>query len=243
MLPECHQPERSAPPVAVILRIHVSSPRRVTPYVNRLPFLVCLLAAAPAFADAGLERMLKGIEDHYNHAKTLQVLFTEEYTAEGRSRRPESGLLLLRKPGRMRWDYTAPAGKLFVSDGKTVYLYSPDAHRVERAPLKASEDMRAPLAFLLGKLDFSREFKDFQTRLEGADTVLTAFANSDKLPYAKVEMLVNPGFEIHRLVVTGTDQSVLTFTFAGEKVNPKVDDSVFRFHTPPGATEAEAETQ
>jgi len=212
--------------------------------VTRLPFLVCLLALPPvAFADAGLDRMLKGIEEHYNHAKTLQVLFTEEYTAEGRSRRPESGLLVLRKPGRMRWDYTTPAGKLFISDGKTVYLYSPDAHRVERAPLKASEDMRAPLAFLLGKLNFSREFKNFQTKPAGTDTLVTAFASSDKLPYGKVEMLVSPSFEIHRLVVTGTDQSILTFTFAGEKVNPKVDDAVFRFHMPPGATLADAEGQ
>lgn len=206
--------------------------------------MVCLLVLPPvAFADAGLDRMLKGIEDHYNRAKTLQVLFTEEYTAEGRARRPESGLLVLRKPGRMRWDYTAPAGKLFISDGKTVYLYTPDAHRVERAPLKASEDMRAPLAFLLGKLNFSREFKDFQTKPAGPDTLVTAFATSDKLPYQKVEMVVSANFEIHRLVVTGTDQSILTFTFAGEKVNPKVDDAVFRFHIPPGATLAEAEDQ
>jgi len=206
--------------------------------------VVCLLVLPPvAFADAGLDRMLKGIEDHYNRAKTLQVLFTEEYTAEGRARRPESGLLVLRKPGRMRWDYTAPAGKLFISDGKTVYLYTPDAHRVERAPLKASEDMRAPLAFLLGKLNFSREFKDFQTKPAGPDTLVTAFATSDKLPYQKVEMVVSANFEIHRLVVTGTDQSILTFTFAGEKVNPKVDDAVFRFHIPPGATLAEAEDQ
>jgi outer membrane lipoprotein carrier protein len=212
--------------------------------VTRIRLLVCLLTLAPAaFADASLDRMLKGVESHYNHAKTLQVLFTEEYTAEGRSRRPESGLLVLRKPGRMRWDYSAPAGKLFVSDGKTVYLYSPDAHRVERAPLKASEDMRAPLAFLLGKLDFSREFKDFQTKPAGADTMITAFANSDKLPYSKVEMLVSPDYVIQRLVVTGTDRSVLTFTFAGEQVNPKVDDAMFRFRMPPGATMADAEAQ
>ena len=224
--------------------MHVSRPARVTSYVTRLPFLVCLLALPPvASADTALAHMLKGIEDHYNRAKTLQVLFTEEYTAEGRSRRPESGLLVLRKPGRMRWDYTTPAGKLFVSDGKTVYLYTPDAHRVERAPLKASEDMRAPLAFLLGKLDFSREFKDFQTNPAGPDTLVTAFANSDKLPYGKVEMLVSGNSEIHRLVITGADQSVLTFTFAGEKVNPKVDDAIFRFHMPPGATLAEAEGQ
>ena len=211
--------------------------------MTRIPFVVCLAFAPVVFADGALDRTLKAVEEHYNHAKTLQVLFTEEYTAEGRTRRPEKGMLVLRKPGRMRWDYTSPVGKLFISDGKTVYLYTPEAHRVERAPLKASEDMRAPMAFLLGKLDFSRDFKDFQTKQDGGETVVTAFANSDKLPYQKVEMAVTPAFEIRRLVVTGTDQSVLTFTFAGERVNPKVDDSVFRFHMPAGATMADAEGQ
>ena len=82
--------------------------------------------------------------------------------SRGRPRKSESGELTLRKPGRMRWDYTAPAGKLFLSDGKQVYLYTPDSNRVERMPLKESDDMRAPLAFLLGKLDFAKEFRDFQ---------------------------------------------------------------------------------
>jgi outer membrane lipoprotein carrier protein len=51
----------------------------------------------------------------------------------------------------MRWDYLRPAGKLFISDGKTVYLYSASENRVEKMPLKDTEDMRAPLAFLLGQ--------------------------------------------------------------------------------------------
>jgi outer membrane lipoprotein-sorting protein len=101
--------------------------------------------------------LLKGIEQRYNHAKTLQVQYNETYTVQGQARKSETGTLTLRKPGRMRWDYSAPAGKLFLSDGKDVYLYTPDSHRVEKEPLKASDDMRAPMAFLLGKLDFSKE--------------------------------------------------------------------------------------
>ena len=66
---------------------------------------------------------------------------------------------MLRKPGKMRWDYSQPKGKLFVSDGKFLWLYTPDENRVEKMKLKESEDMRAPLAFLLGKLDFDKEFQ------------------------------------------------------------------------------------
>jgi outer membrane lipoprotein carrier protein len=187
-------------------------------------------------ANLDLNGLLKGIEQRYNRAKTLQVQFNESYTVQGRPRKSESGELTLRKPGRMRWDYTAPAGKLFVSDGKDVYLYTPDAHRVEKTKLKASEDMRAPLAFLLGKLDFAKEFRDFDLKPDGANYVVAARAKSDQLPYEKIEMLVTPDFEIHRLVINGQDQSILTFQFDQEKLNPAVNDALFKFQMPAGAT-------
>jgi len=187
-------------------------------------------------ANLDLNGLLKGIEQRYNRAKTLQVQFNESYTVQGRPRKSESGELTLRKPGRMRWDYTAPAGKLFVSDGKDVYLYTPHAHRVEKTKLKASEDMRAPLAFLLGKLDFAKEFRDFDLKPDGANYVVAAKAKSDQLPYEKIEMLVTPDYEIHRLIITSQDQSILTFQFDQEKLNPAVNDALFKFQIPPGAT-------
>ena len=130
----------------------------------------------------------------------------------------------------------APSGKLFLSDGKDVYLYTPDSHRVEKTKLKASEDMRAPLAFLLGKLDFSKEFRDFDVKPDGTNYVMTAKAKTDKLPYDKIEMLVTPEYEIRRLVVHGQDQSILTFQFDQEKLNPPVNDALFKFQLPAGAT-------
>src|ERR1700733_12076527 len=154
-------------------------------------------------AEVDLNKLLKGVEQHYNQAKTLQVHFVESYTVQGRARKSESGELTLRKPGRMRWDYTAPSGKLFVSDGKDVYLYTPDAHRVEKAKLKASDDMRTPLAFLLGKLDFAKDFRDFEMKADGANYSITARAKNDKLPYEKVQMLITPDDQIQRLVING----------------------------------------
>ncbi len=196
--------------------------------------LACLLPLQAASAD--LPTLLKGVEQRYNRAKTLQVQFIESYSVEGQPRKSESGELTLRKPGRMRWDYSAPAGKLFVSDGKDVYLFTPSTHRVEKTKLKASEDMHAPMAFLLGKLDFAKEFRDFDLKPDGANYLIAAKAKTDQLPYEKIEMLVTPDDAILRLVVTGQDQSVLTFQFSGEKVNPPVNDALFKFKMPEGAS-------
>ena len=204
--------------------------------MTRFALWVSLALLPLQAADIDLENLLKGVEQRYNRAKTLQVQFNESYSVQGRARKSESGALTLRKPGRMRWDYTTPSGKLFLSDGKDVYLYTPEAHKVEKTKLKASEDMRAPLAFLLGKLDFSKEFRDFAVKQDGPNFLIAAKAKTDQLPYTNVQMLVSPDYQIQRLVVDGQDQSILTFQFTDEKVNPPVNDALFKFQMPAGAT-------
>jgi outer membrane lipoprotein carrier protein len=197
---------------------------------------VWLLAGIALPAESNLSRTLKAVEDRYNHAQTLQIAFSEGYTAQGRSRKPETGTLFLRKPGRMRWQYSSPAGKLFLSDGKFVYLVTPDSNRVQKMKAKESEDMRAPLAFLLGRLNFEKDFRNFQTRPEGVDTWITAEPKSPDLAYTKVQFQVTPQFQIRRLQVTGQDFSTLDFQFDLEKLNPALDNKLFQFTAPPGAT-------
>jgi outer membrane lipoprotein carrier protein len=198
-----------------------------------------LVAAAVAIPSAlGVEpdinRVLKNIEKRYNSVKSLEAAFSETYRQQGRSR-TENGVLYLRKPGRMRWDYHDPAGKLFISDGKDAYFYTPDNNRAEKIKLKESEDLRAPMAFLLGKLDFSREFQQFSMKPEGENTWITAFPKSNDVPYRQVQFLTAPDARIERLIVTGQDASVLEFAFTGEKRNVPVDDAKFRFQLPAGA--------
>jgi len=190
--------------------------------------------------DAALDGLLKRVEIRYNTAKTLQVLFHEDYTPPGRAKRTESGTLVLRKPGKMRWDYDQPRGKLFVSDGKYLWLYTPLENRAERMKLKESDDMRAPLAFLLGKLDFQKEFRNVQGKSEGPDMRITAEPKTDNLPYSAVEFLVTPDQRIKVVKVTGFDHSVLEFRLDEEKVDPPLDAKLFQFQVPKGAKLVEA---
>jgi outer membrane lipoprotein carrier protein len=202
---------------------------------------VCLLAVSAFAADASLSRTLENVEKRYNKAKTLEVSFNETYKPVGRASSSESGVLKLRKPGKMRWDYTQPKGKLFVSDGKDLWLFTPSQNRVEKMKLKESDDMRAPLAFLLGKLDFSKEFRNIQTRPEGPNTRILAEPASDNLPYSAVEFVITPENRIVSVTVTGFDKSLLSFNFEGEKVDPQLSADLFKFKPPAGATVVESE--
>ncbi len=204
-------------------------------------FLLSILTAGQiAAASSETDILLKSIETRYNKAQSLKLDFSETYAGMKSPVQSEAGVLFLRKPGRMRWEYATPAGKVFISDGKEVILYNPEEQRVEKSKLKESEDMRAPLAFLLGKLDFKKEFKSFQTRIEGADSWIVAEPKSENLAYSRVEFLAAPDGEIRRVRITGQDQSKLDFAFSNEKLNAPVASSLFVFQPPPGVQVVEA---
>ena len=166
--------------------------------MNKPNVPVCAAVLALAWAIPGgaaepmdLQSTLKGVQDRYNKIQTLQVKFTENLTSRGRTR-TDSGTLYLRKKGKMRWEYAS--GTLFISDGKFIYSYYPDEHRAEKTSMKETDDMRAPLAFLLGDVDFDRDFGQYDSKPEDGGLLITALPKSDKFPYTQVTFLVGSGF-------------------------------------------------
>jgi len=199
--------------------------------------LLALVPATPSGAaeypePVNLQRTLKGVEDRYNKIQTLQVKFTENLSSRGRTR-TDSGTLYLRKKGKMRWEYAS--GQLFVSDAKFIYSYYPDEHRAEKMTMKESDDMKAPLAFLLGEVNFERDFGEYHTKQQGSDVLITALPKSDKFPYTEVTFLVAPDSTIRRLEVKLQNNDLMVFTFEGEKKNPLLTDALFEFTPPSGA--------
>lgn len=197
--------------------------------------IVLLLIPAALAAQSDLMKSLKAVEKRYNSPKTIQVAFEQTYKQPGRPPRTEGGDLYLRRPSRMRWDYKRPPGKLFLIDGSFVWYYNPANQTVEKSKLKESDDVRAPLAFLIGRLDFERDFKEFRHHAEGADRVIVAKPRSGKAPYDEVTFVITPALDIRRLVITSPDHSTTEFNFSKLVLNPPVADKLFKFEMPPGA--------
>ena len=202
------------------------------------PALALLLLMAPA---AWAKSVPESVEDRYNNIRSLKVEFEESVSYSGRNRRRERGTLYLLRPGKMRWEYSEPAGKLFVSDGKMLYLYSPNSNQVQRLKPKETEDLRAPLAFLLGKLNFQKEFGKLTTSTTGDAVELTAQARSTQESYNQAVFTVDAqSYQIRRIRVEGQDGAVTEFVFTGEALNAPVTGALFQFHPPPGAEIVEA---
>ena len=58
----------------------------------------------------------------------------------------------------MRWIYTSPEKKEFVSDGQKVYSYIPADKQVIVTTLPPDDQATTPALFLAGKGDIARDF-------------------------------------------------------------------------------------
>ena len=97
--------------------------------------LVLVFAAAPApaapAAPAGvppLDKVIARIQERYDSAADYRAKFTQKYTyaATGRER-VSTGQVLIKKPGRMRWNYESPEPSLWLATGSTFWMYEPEA--------------------------------------------------------------------------------------------------------------------
>jgi outer membrane lipoprotein carrier protein len=194
-----------------------------------------LISAAPANSPSATASQ---VDAHYNHLKSFKVAFTEVYSGPGVSR-SESGILWLKKPGRMRWEYHQPREKLFLTDGQTAYFYVPGEHQAREAPVKKLDDIRSPLRYLLGKTKLEKElgglsFAPDVKPLQPGNTVLRGVPNDMKDRVSEVVMEISPLGQIVRIVVQEVDGATTDFRFSGFEENIPVQDSLFHFTPPPG---------
>ncbi len=187
---------------------------------------------------ADVKRLAVAFDDHYNHLKSFKAAFTEIYQGPGVSR-SESGVLWLKKPGRMRWEYRAPKEKLFLIDSENAYFYVTGERQARKTALKNLDDLRSPLRYLLGKTKLEKELDALSlapdvTPITAGDIVLRGVPRAMKDRVSEVILEISPTNQIQRIVLHGLDGMTTDFRFSQMEEDVPVQDSLFRFTPPPG---------
>ena len=218
------------------------------PRIARVAYfgLACALLLAPALASAqDVHQMARAVDEHYNRLRSLRADFTEIYKGTGMDRQ-ESGTLWLKKPRKMRWEYRSPKEKLFVSDGKDVWFYLPVERQLRKTDLKKLDDLRSPLAFLLGKTKLESELQGLskvvdQPPLGVGNSLLRGVPQAMADRVSDVQLEITATNQIVRIVLTEVDGATTEFRFASLKENLDLADERFRFTPPPGVETVEGE--
>jgi outer membrane lipoprotein carrier protein len=203
-------------------------------------FVVLGLATAISAASPtpDVHAIAQAVDERYNHLHTLQAEFTEIYRGAGMER-TESGTLWLKKPGKMRWEYRSPRDKLFLSDGKDAWFYVPGERQVRRTAVKKLDDLRSPLAFLLGKTKLEKELQGLSlapdvTPLAVGDVVLRGVPKSLAERVSQVLLEITSEHWISRILIEEVDGSVTEYRFTNQRENVALDDKRFQFAVPDG---------
>jgi outer membrane lipoprotein carrier protein len=207
---------------------------------------VSLVVAASLSAQINVHAVADKVDQRYNAMHTLQADFVETYAGAGMSR-TESGTLLLKKPGQMRWDYAQPHPKLFVTDGHTAWFYVPGERQARRTSIKQLDDLRSPLRYLLGKTKLEKELDGLslapdQKPVNAGDIVLRGIPKGMRDRVEETLLEIAPDGLIVRIWVEELDGSQTEFRFHQQKENVQIPDQQFHF-VPPAGVEVVAGTE
>src|ERR1044071_9247315 len=117
-----------------------------------------------------LDGLISNIEARYGRMRGLAAEFEQRYSAPGGRERRERGRLVLQRPRKMRWEYDPKPGKLFIVNGRDVWLYVPADREATHADLSDVSDARFPSRFLLGRTNLRRDFRSITLAATSAET-------------------------------------------------------------------------
>ena len=204
--------------------------------------LSTMLLMAPAVA-AGQARpsaleTAAAVQQKYDRVRDFTAEFTHTYEGGVLNRKStERGTVQIKKPGRMRWEYTAPDKKVFVSDGRKIYSYIPVDKQVIVGDVPTDDEATTAVLFLAGKGSLTRDFnvKYAEGTTEGV-LALRLDPKRKQRDYDWLVLGVDPKtMQIRSLTAADQQGGRSTFEFSKYRENTGLADALFNFKIPKGA--------
>jgi outer membrane lipoprotein carrier protein len=209
--------------------------RRLLAIVLALGSCAWVTAQTPA---PNADTVARALQQRYQTITDFSADFVHTYRGGVlRTKTSERGTVKIKKPGKMRWVYTAPEPKEFVSDGVKIYSHIPQDRQVLVSPVPADGDAATPALFLSGKGDIARDFTAAIVESPVAGAV--GLKLTPKKPEPQYEYFVvatsQPGLQIRALATHDRQGGDSVITFMNLKENQGISDKEFAFRIPKGA--------
>jgi outer membrane lipoprotein carrier protein len=205
----------------------------------RALLLSAIVAAVPA-AEQSASELAAAVQKKIDGIKDFSTDFTHAY--EGgvlRKQITERGHLIVKKPGKMRWDYTSPETKQFISDGVKMYSYMPQDKQVIVSSVPPDDQATTPALFLAGKGSLTRDFTaslvDAPAGMPAGTRGLKLVPKTRQQDYDWLMLVVDPGtLAIRGLQTVDAQGGKSSFSFVNLQENVGLADKDFAFKMPRG---------
>ncbi|MEE2786789.1 MAG: outer membrane lipoprotein carrier protein LolA [Myxococcota bacterium] len=186
-------------------------------------------------ASIRVAEVVAGVQTFYGAANDLKANFkqTYTYTVYGRSQL-SSGVVYFKKPGMMRWDYRAPTPKVFVADGKVLWIYEPEENQAFKREIGSSQ-LPVALTFMNGEGSLSDAFHASLKTDTSTSIVLNLVPKKDAGEYQRIELECDPKtFAVRSSLVIDPVGNTNRIDFLEIELNRMLPDRGFQFTPPKG---------
>jgi outer membrane lipoprotein carrier protein len=197
-------------------------------------------AQAPAPKAAGLDETVRSLEAAYAKVNDLKAEFDQ--TAFNKSLNqsiPAKGTVYLKKGGKLRWEFADPTPQQIVSDGTTLWIFTPALNQVNVGP--APEALAGPAGSFLAGLGRIREhfsvrfLNPAEPRDRDGNVVLDLTPKKPLPTMNRLILSLDPkAWEVRRAVIYDQFENTVTMQFRKTTVNGGLADTVFTFVPPKG---------
>lgn len=199
---------------------------------------IALFVAQAAARQQTAPQVAAALQAKYDRIKDFSADFTQQYESGVLKRKmTERGKLQVKKPGRMRWDYTAPEKKVFVSDGARIYLWVPADNQVTTSDVPPQDEATTAVLFLVGKGNLTRDFNvSFAANAPAGTHALRLDPKLPERDYDWLQIVIDrTSLQIRSLTAADRQGGQSTFLLSNFRENTGLSDSAFTFKIPRGA--------
>jgi outer membrane lipoprotein carrier protein len=208
--------------------------------MKALAALIALLAVVPAASAETLDDVIRDLEASYGRLQDLKAEFTQSaYNKSLNQTIPAQGTVYVKKGGKLRWEYTAPTPQQIVSDGKTLWVYTPTLNQVNTGP--APEALAGPAGSFLAGLGKVREHFDVRfmnpaaPKDQDGNWVLDLKPKQPLPTLTRLVLALDPKeFRVRKAIVYDQLENTVTMTFTKITANSGFPDRLFTFVPPQG---------
>lgn len=191
--------------------------------------------ATPLASEADLDVLMNQLSETYREVAAVQATFTQKSRSQMYGEGPsQPGTVTIARPRQMSITFGGDMPSQFISDGETLWVYSPVNNQVIVTPdMSQSSDGISDLLESLSSLQERFEVSALPSA-EGSQAV--SLAPRDGAQFKALELTFNDALHLTRLEIVDRLDTVTVMEFDSFILNPTVSEGMFRFEAPEGTT-------
>ncbi len=210
--------------------------------IIRIGYLVFALVGFSLVAEAAPDgpenqtELVEELEKTYESVTSVKADFEQvQRSVMGEVR--QKGQVTIKRPMKARWEFLAPSASVMVTNGQTVWVYTPATQQVIETTNIGKGDGVMQLLDDLGKLEELFDVTRFEQPGEGEGRrYLIELVPKKANNYKRIVVeFTRKELKLHRVVVVDAMDGEIELTFSHVKYNEPMLDSEFEFEAPEDA--------